>query len=285
LLPYLHNKGGIIKIKLIFIYFLAVIKIMYIKSSDSPIQSYYRYKIWIEYDGSFFHGWQRQKGLSTVQASIEDVLELVMGQKTLVEGAGRTDTGVHATGQIGHFDLNKHYPAFRLKDALNAHLRDKGIVILKIEECDVNFHARFSATSRTYHYHIINRRTPLALDRFRAWHVIPKLDIEVMQKAASHLVGSHDFSSFRSADCQSNSALKTLTQFGIKQEEERMIAIIKARSFLHNQVRIMMGTLKKIGEGKWTPVDLLRILEAKDRTLAGPTAPPHGLYLVDVGYE
>lgn len=258
---------------------------MYIKSLDSPMQSYYRYKIWIEYDGSFFYGWQRQKSLITVQASIEDALETIVGQKTLVEGAGRTDTGVHATGQIGHFDLNKHYPSFRLTDALNAYLRDKGVVILKAQECDANFHARFSATSRTYNYRIINRRTPLALDRLRAWHVIPKLDIDAMQEAASHLIGSHDFSSFRSAHCQSNSSFKTLSQFDIKQEGELIMTTIKARSFLHNQVRIMMGTLKWIGEGKWKPMDLSRILEAKDRTLAGPTAPPHGLCLVDVGYE
>ncbi|MBY0281066.1 MAG: tRNA pseudouridine(38-40) synthase TruA [Alphaproteobacteria bacterium] len=245
----------------------------------------FRYKVYIEYDGSFFHGWQRQKNLVTVQASIEDALEAIMGYKPLVEGAGRTDTGVHATGQVGHFDLNKQYSSFRLKDALNAHLRDKGVVILKLQEADPDFHARFSALSRTYHYHIVNRRTPLALDRLRAWHVILNLDVQAMQQAANHLIGSHDFSSFRSADCQSNSALKTLTQFDIKQEGERIIATIKARSFLHNQVRIMMGTLKRIGEGKWSPADLLRILEAKDRTIAGPTAPPHGLYLIDVGYE
>lgn len=258
---------------------------MQINSIDKYNQNYYRYKIWIEYDGSFFHGWQRQKDLVTVQASIEDAVEAIVGCKTLVEGAGRTDTGVHATGQVGHFDLFKHYPAFRLKDALNAHLREKGIVILNVEEVDSKFHARFSATSRTYNYYIVNRRTPLALDRLRAWHVISKLDVIRMQTAANHLIGTHDFSSFRSAECQSNSALKTLSQFNIRQEGERIIATIKARSFLHNQVRIMMGTLKRIGEGKWEPEDLLRILAAKDRTLAGSTAPAHGLHLVDVGYE
>lgn len=258
---------------------------MYIKSLDSAIPMYYRYKIWIEYDGSFFHGWQRQKNLITVQASIEDVLKKITGQNILVEGAGRTDTGVHATGQVGHFDLSKNYPSFRLKDALNAHLRDKGVVILKVQECDLNFHARFSAISRTYHYQIINRRTPLALDRLRAWHVISTLNVEAMQKAAQYLIGSHDFSSFRSADCQSNSPLKTLSRFDITQQGEKIIAIIKARSFLHNQVRIMMGTLKRIGEGKWDSCDLLRILDARDRRLAGPTAPPHGLCLVDVGYN
>lgn len=258
---------------------------MHIDSIDKYTQPYYRYKVWIEYDGSFFHGWQRQKELVTVQASIEDAVEAIVGHKVLVEGAGRTDTGVHATGQIGHFDLVKHYPAHRLKDALNAYLREKGVVILDVQETDQRFHARFSAVSRTYNYHIVNRRTPLALDRLRAWHVICKLDVIRMQHAANHLIGSHDFSSFRSADCQSNSALKTLSQFDIRQEGERIIATIKARSFLHNQVRIMMGTLKRVGEGKWGPEDLLRILEAKDRTRAGSTAPAHGLYLVDVGYE
>jgi len=247
--------------------------------------STYRYRIQIEYDGTPFHGWQRQENLPTVQASIEDALKALSGKKTLVEGAGRTDTGVHATGQIGHFDLDKFFPACRLKDALNFYLKGKGVVILGVQEAAPDFHARFSAISRTYRYEMINRRSPLALDHLRAWHVIPKLDVEQMQKAAYTFVGNHDFSAFRSADCQGKSPLKTLLQFDLKQEDEKITAIIKARSFLHNQVRIMMGTLKKIGEGKWTDQDLVRILKSGDRTLAGPTAPPHGLYLIDVGYE
>jgi tRNA pseudouridine38-40 synthase len=248
------------------------------------MKTVYRYKIAIEYDGSSFHGWQRQDNLKTVQGCIEKAIEKMTDQKVLVEGAGRTDAGVHATRQIGHFDLTKHYSPHRIQDGLNFYLKEVGVVIFGVEEVEPPFHARFSATSRTYHYQIVNRRAPLSLDRFRAWHVIVPLDVEVMQNAAKHLIGHHDFSAFRSSECQSNSALKTLTQFDIYKKGDRLTAIIKARSFLHNQVRIMIGTLKMIGESKWDEDDLLRILLSKDRTLAGPTAPPHGLYLVDVGY-
>lgn len=249
------------------------------------MKTFYRYKIGIEYDGSSFHGWQRQDNLRTVQGAIEEAIEKITGQKVLVEGAGRTDTGVHASGQVGHFDLDKQYSPHRLQDGLNSYLREFGAAIFNVEEVVPPFHARFSALSRTYHYHIINRRAPLALERFRAWHVIAPLDFEAMQRAAQHLIGHHDFSAFRSSACQSNSALKTLTQFDIHRQDDRLTAVIKARSFLHNQVRIMIGTLKMVGEGKWNEDDLLRILSNKDRTRAGATAPPHGLYLVDVGYE
>ncbi len=249
------------------------------------MKTYHRYKIGIEYDGSSFCGWQRQDVLRTVQGCIEEAIQGMTGQKVLVEGAGRTDTGVHATGQVGHFDLDKYYPPHRIQDGLNFYLKGLGVVIFNVEKVDPPFHARFSATSRTYHYHILNRRSPSALDRFRAWHVVMPLDFEAMKNASKHLVGHHDFSAFRSSKCQSNNPVKTLTQFDIHKEGDRLTAIIKARSFLHNQVRVMMGTLKMIGSGHWEEDDLLRILLNKDRIKAGPTAPPHGLYLVDVGYE
>ncbi len=249
------------------------------------MKTFYRYKIRIEYNGSSFHGWQRQDNLRTVQGCIEEAIEKMTGQKVLVEGAGRTDTGVHATGQVGHFDLKQYLSPHRIQDGLNFYLRDLGVVIFQVDEVEPTFHARFSALSRTYHYHIINRRAPLAIEHFRAWHVIAHLNFEAMQLASKHLVGHHDFSAFRSSECQSNSPLKTLTQFDMHKNGDRLTAVIKARSFLHNQVRIMIGTLKMIGEGKWNEDGLLRILLNKDRTMAGPTAPPYGLYLVDVGYE
>lgn len=251
--------------------------------------SFHRYKIKIEYDGSSFCGWQRQscpfKGeLRTVQNSIESALFKITGQSILVEGAGRTDRGVHATGQIGHFDLNYFFDPFRLKEALNSYLRHQSIVILSLEKEVNNFHARFSAIQRSYVYRIINRRAPLALEKNRAWHVITPLNEQSMAEAAQDLVGRHDFSSFRAAQCQSKNPLKTLTYFKITKEEEQIIATIQSKSFLHHQVRIMMGTLKLIGEGKWNRQDLKRILNSKERKQAGPTAPAHGLYLTRIDY-
>ena len=249
----------------------------------------YRYKIKIEYDGGRFHGWQRQshplKGhLATVQGTLETALLKITGQATLVEGAGRTDTGVHATGQVAHFDLRKPFPPARLVDALNFYVREVGVSILHAEEAPLTFHARFSATSRTYQYHIINRRSPLALDKYRAWQVITPLNIKLMQEATEELLGHRDFSAFRAAECQGKSPFKTLTLFDIVEKDDKIIATIQARSFLHHQVRIMVGTLKLIGEGKWNKDNLIRIRESRQRKSAGPTAPAHGLYLVDVSY-
>jgi tRNA pseudouridine38-40 synthase len=250
-----------------------------------------RYKIEIEYDGSYFHGWQRQYHpvtgeLKTVQGVIESALFKITGKKILVEGAGRTDTGVHAVGQTAHFDLDQNkLTTARLIDALNFYIRESGASILKITEVSSDFHARFSATFRTYQYHIINRRSPLSLDKSRAWQVIPYLDIGLMQDAAKELLGHQDFSAFRAAECQGKTPFKTLNIFNIEEKDVRIITTIQARSFLHHQVRIMIGTLKLIGEGKWTKDDLIRIRESKQRTLAGPTAPAHGLYLVKVSYD
>ncbi|MCX7338473.1 MAG: tRNA pseudouridine(38-40) synthase TruA [Alphaproteobacteria bacterium] len=247
----------------------------------------FRYKILIEYDGCRFHGWQRQDGVKTVQASIEDALCKMVKHETLVEGAGRTDAGVHATGQVGHFDLLKFYDCCRLLQGMNHYLRNSGVVIVDVKEVPLFFHARFSAINRTYNYCIANRQAPLALDHDRAWHVMLPLDVALMREAAQIFVGHHDFSAFRASACQSKTPHKTVTRFDIETAEDgqKIKAIIEARSFLHNQVRIMMGTLKLVGRGKLTPSDLKTILETGDRTLAGPTAPPHGLYLVDVGYK
>ncbi len=281
----------VIKIQLIFSNFFHKKRLRIFKGdSKNRMIEKYRYKITIEYDGRCFHGWQSQSHpvhgvLTTVQGLIQKAVFKITGQTVLVEGAGRTDAGVHATGQVGHFDLTTFYPVGRLLDALNFYMRDQGCVVLKVESVPLTFHARFSAFYRTYHYQIVNRRAPLALDQFRAWHVISPLDVKAMDQAAQHLVGHHDFSAFRASECQGKTPFKTLTRFTFQQEGERIIAIIQARSFLHNQVRIMMGTLKKIGEGKWAEEDLIRIRDEKKRELAGPTAPAWGLCLVDVGYE
>lgn len=243
-----------------------------------------RYKITVEYDGSRSYGWQRQRGVSTVQQTLEEAVFKLTHQTVLVEGAGRTDAGVHATGQVAHFDLEESLPFCRLQGGLNYYLRDKGIGVIQIEEVDSYFHARFSAKSRAYRYIILNRRTPPILDRQKVWHVIPPLNVEAMQEAAQSFIGFHNFEAFRSAHCQASSAQRTLTSFYINREGEYIYAKIQAPSFLHNQVRIMVGTLKKIGEGLWPPNIIPTLLENQDRCQAGPTAPPFGLYLTQVTY-
>jgi len=250
----------------------------------------YRYKITIEYDGTRFCGWQRQshplKGeLITVQGALSIAVFKLTKQQVLVEGAGRTDAGVHATGQVGHFDLDKYFPPLQLRDALNFYLQDQGVSVLEVEEADNTFHARFSATVRTYNYCIINRRAPLVIDPERAWHVMAPLDVGAMQEAAKELVGHYDFSAFRATKCQGKNPVKTLTRFDVVAEKDRIVATIQSRSFLHHQVRIMMGTLKRVGEGKWTREDVIKIRDSKQRHLSGPTAPAYGLYLTGVSYS
>jgi tRNA pseudouridine38-40 synthase len=202
----------------------------------------------------------------------------------VVYGAGRTDAGVHAIGQVAHVDLIKDLPADKVRDALNFYLRLQPIVIARAELVDEEFHARFSATGRSYLYRILNRRAPAALERGHVWHVPHLLDAAAMHEAAQELIGHHDFTSFRSTECQAPSPVKTLDELRVSRAGEEIHVVAKARSFLHNQVRIMVGTLKLVGDGKWSAGDVAKALAAADRTKGGPTAPPDGLYLTEVRY-
>lgn len=245
-----------------------------------------RYRLNIEYDGSAFAGWQRQAGQRSVQEAIEDAIKAFSGDEVSIRGAGRTDAGVHATGQVAHADLAKDWPADRVRDALNAHLglANDAVAILAARKVGDEFDARFSATARHYLYRIVNRRARLALEAKRAWWVPKRLDSAAMHEAAQHLVGRHDFTTFRSAHCQANSPLRTLDRLDVTRDGDVIEIRASARSFLHNQVRSMTGTLKRVGEGGWTPLDVKEALEAADRSRCGPVAPPDGLYLVKVDY-
>jgi tRNA pseudouridine38-40 synthase len=244
-----------------------------------------RYRLTIEYDGSGFVGWQRQDNGPSVQQAVEEAVFGFCGERTHVYGAGRTDAGVHATGQVAHVDIAKSTTADIVRDALNAHLRPAPVSVLAAAMVDDAFHARFSATGRRYLYRIVNRRAPLALDAGRAWQVGTPLDAEAMAEAAARLLGRHDFTSFRSAACQATSPIKTLDRLDVMRAGEEIRLEIAARSFLHNQVRIMAGTLKLVGEGKWSADYVSAALAARDRTKGGPTAPPDGLYLAEVRYD
>lgn len=244
-----------------------------------------RYALGIEYDGSGFHGWQRLSHGPTVQASVEQALGFVLDHPVEVVCAGRTDAGVHASGQAAHVDIIRPTPADKVRDAINAHLRPAPVSVLSAEVVDDAFHARFSATGRRYVYRIINRRAPLALDAGRAWQVGMPLDADAMREAATRLLGHHDFTTFRSAACQARSPVKTLDRLDVTRSGDEIRLEIAARSFLHNQVRIMAGTLKLVGEGKWSVSDVAAALAACDRTRGGPTAPPDGLYLAEVRYD
>ena len=244
-----------------------------------------RYKITIEYDGTEFYGWQNQKNKETVQGAIENAIFQFSSIKANVVGAGRTDRGVHALRQVAHFDFEKNMPIRNIKEAMNHFLKEKRVVIRDIENVSNDFHARFSAKSRTYIYIIINRAFPLALDYKRAWYRYCDLDVAKMHKCAQVLLGIHDFSGFRSTSCQSKSAVRSINSISIKRVSAENIEItIAAPSFLHNQVRIIVGTLYNIGSGLWPMDRILTILKTGDRKLAGPTAPPHGLYLAEIGY-
>lgn len=243
-----------------------------------------RYRLTIEYDGGPFCGWQRQGNGPSVQQALEEAIDKFAQERVTVHGAGRTDAGVHALGQVAHFDLAKETDADTVRDAINFHLKPQPIAVLAAAVAPAEFHARFSAKGRAYIYSIVNRRGPLALDRGRAWHVAPVLDAEAMHAAAQHLVGHHDFTSFRSAECQADSPVKTLDAISVKRHGDGISIAVRARSFLHNQVRIITGTLKLVGEGKWTAGDVVAALAAMDRTKSGPTAPPDGLYLMRVEY-
>ena len=243
-----------------------------------------RYKLTIEYDGTPFCGWQIQADQTTVQGVLTAAVEALTGEKTLVQGAGRTDAGVHARAQVAHVDLTKDWDTDTVRDALNAHLRPHPVAVLAAERVAGDFNARSSAVKRHYLYRIINRRADLTLDLRQAWRVPRPLDAAAMHAAAQHLVGKHDFTTFRSTECQAASPVKTLQQLDVERAGNDVIVLASARSFLHSQVRSMVGSLVAVGDGKWSADDLARALQARDRTACGQVAPPDGLYLMKVDY-
>ena len=243
-----------------------------------------RYKLTIEYDGGPFVGWQIQGEGASVQGELAAAILRFTGETVDVRGAGRTDTGVHALGQVAHVDLAKDWPDHTVREAINAHIRPAPIAVLKAEHVAADFDARFSATKRHYRYRILNRRAGPALDRGRVWHVAQALDVDAMHEAAQALVGRHDFTTFRAAQCQAASPEKTLDRLVVRREGEEVVIEASARSFLMSQVRSFAGSLKLVGEGRWSPADLKRALEARDRARCGALAPPEGLYLVRVEY-
>ena len=243
-----------------------------------------RYKLTIEYDGTPFAGWQIQADQVTVQGVLTAAVAALTGEKTLVQGAGRTDAGVHARAQVAHVDLTRAWEADTVRDALNAHLRPHPVAVLAAERAADDFNARTSAIKRHYRYRILNRRADLTLELRRAWRVPRPLDAAAMHEAAQRLVGKHDFTTFRSTECQARSPVKTLDRLDVERHGEEVIVLAGARSFLHNQVRSMVGSLVAVGEGKWSADDLGQALAARDRTACGQVAPPDGLYLMKVDY-
>jgi tRNA pseudouridine38-40 synthase len=243
-----------------------------------------RYRITVEYDGGPFVGWQRQDTGPSIQAALEDAIFAFTGERVHVQGAGRTDAGVHARGQVAHFDLAGEKPTDEVRGALNFHLKPHPIVVPTVDLAAADFNARFSATWRRYRYRILNRRAPAGLDRGQIWHVPVPLDSAAMAEAAAILVGHHDFNSFRSVACQSKTSIKTLDLLSVDRAGEEIVLEVGARSFLHNQVRILVGTLQLVGRGQWSKRDVEEALAARDRTRAGPTAPPQGLCLMEVRY-
>ena len=244
-----------------------------------------RYRLTLEYNGTPFAGWQRQPGLATVQGTMEAAFRSFTGEVVEVKGAGRTDTGVHAVGQVAHVDLAAEREPLRIREALNFYLRPNDISVLNCEPASDDFDARFSASSRHYLYRILNRRAPPAIDADRVWHVMGRLDAEAMHEAAQSLLGRHDFTTFRASACQAASPLRTLDQLDVSRVGDEVRIETSARAFLHSQVRSMVGSLRLVGLGKWQQRDLRSALDATDRTACGPVAPPAGLYLVRVGYR
>lgn len=244
-----------------------------------------RFRLTVEYDGGPFVGWQRQDNGMSVQQALEEAVLKTCAESVTAHAAGRTDAGVHATGQVVHVDVDKEFTADKLMAALNFHVRPWPVAIVAAEIVSADFHARFSATGRAYLYRIVNRRAPLTLDEGRAWLVNTALDAGAMHDAAQVLVGQHDFSTFRASLCQAQSPVKTLTRLDVRKAGEEIHIVAEARSFLHHQVRNMVGTLRLVGEGKWTKADVASALDARDRTKGGPTAPPDGLYLTGVRYD
>jgi tRNA pseudouridine38-40 synthase len=243
-----------------------------------------RYRILIEYDGTPFAGWQFQADAMTVQGEIEIAIEKLTGERVAIQGAGRTDAGVHALGQVAHFDLTRPVETDTIRDGLNAHLRPHPIAVLSAEDVQGEFNARMSAKRRHYLSRIVNRRADLALERLRAWRLPRRLDARAMHDAAQRLVGHHDFTTFRSTECQAKSPMRTLDRLDVARDGDVLTVEVSARSFLHNQVRSMVGSLALVGDAKWTADDLAAALAARDRTACAPVAPAEGLYLVRVDY-
>jgi len=243
-----------------------------------------RYKLTIEYDGAPFSGWQIQAAETTVQGALTAAVAAFAGESTLVQGAGRTDAGVHARGQVAHIDLARDWDTDTVRDALNAHLRPDPVAILAAERVPDDFNARTSAVKRHYLYRIVNRRADLTLDTGHAWRVPRPLDVPAMHEAAQRLIGKHDFTTFRAAECQARSPVRTLDQLDVCRDGDEVHVATSARSFLHHQVRSVVGSLVLAGDGNWRADDLERALKARDRTACGPVAPPDGLYLMRVDY-
>jgi tRNA pseudouridine38-40 synthase len=243
-----------------------------------------RYKLTIEYDGTNFVGWQRQANGISIQQVVEEAVVRLSGEAAVVHGAGRTDAGVHARGQVAHVDLARDWRSDTVRDALNAHLQPHPVAILAAERVGADFEARFSARQRHYLYRICNRRAPLALERGRAWHVKRRLDAQAMHAAARLLVGRHDFSTFRDSECQASSPVRTLDRLDVAASGDMIEIRASALSFLHRQVRSIVGSLEHVGSGKWSAADLAAALDARDRSRCGMVAPPQGLFLMQVDY-
>jgi len=243
-----------------------------------------RWRLTIEYDGGPFMGWQRQDHGPSVQQTLEEALHRMTGELATVTAAGRTDAGVHALAMSAHVDLARTLTPHRLREGLNALVRPQPISVRGVEPVADDWHARFSCTGRRYLYRILNRRAPPALDRGRVWHIAEPLDAGAMSEGAAHLIGRHDFTTFRSAHCQSDSPVKTLDALAVTRNGEEIEIEAAARSFLHHQVRSMVGCLALVGRGQWTPDDMRKALEAADRSALGLNAPPHGLYFVEAIY-
>lgn len=244
-----------------------------------------RYKLTLEYDGSAFVGWQRQTNGLSVQEAIETALFALCGERVVIRGAGRTDAGVHALGQVAHADLVKDWPPDVLRDGLNAHMRPRPVAILAAGRVPATFDARFSAVRRHYLYRIVNRRAPLTVGRGHAWLVKRTLDAGAMQDAARHLIGRHDFSTFRASQCQAKSPVRTLEKLDVARQAGEIHIFASARSFLHTQVRSIVGSLEHVGTGKWSVADFITARDARDRSRCGVIAPPDGLYLIGVDYD
>ena len=243
-----------------------------------------RWRLTIEYDGGPFMGWQRQDHGPSIQQTLEEALERMIGEQTQVLAAGRTDAGVHALAMSAHVDVMKSLTPHRLREGLNALVRPHPISVLEVEPVADDWHARFSCVGRRYLYRILNRRAPPALDTGRVWNIPVTLDIVAMREGAAHLIGRHDFTTFRSAQCQSDSPVKTLDELDVQKAGEEIHVTAAARSFLHHQVRSMVGCLALVGRGQWSPEDMRKALEARDRSALGFNAPPHGLYFVEAIY-